>query len=190
MMVFPWIQPTGKENNVKANTTFLIGMAFFVGLTLCQITVFNHQAVASPARNNQPLWEYQDLKYIDPWGDSDSNDRDAVAVYSKSDTNFFYFRVDLLDLTDESNIDLYCAIDYKDGGNTNLISGNSNISSDIQWDVLVVLNNKTGHKVLDSSYVDHPEYFNDSDYQSELEKALPTLLEKTRDSSTDSQKMF
>jgi len=159
----------GKENNVKANTTFLIGMALLVGLTLFQITVVNHQAAAAPARNNQPLWEYQDLKCLDPWGDSDSNDRDAVAVYSKSDTNFFYFRVDLLDLTNESNIDLYCAIDCRDGGNTSLINGNSVLSSDIQWDVLMALNNKTGHKVLDSSYVDHPEYFNDSDYQSELD---------------------
>ena len=154
---------------MKTDNAGWIGIVFFAGLTLYLVTVVCHQAVATPAKYNQTLWEHKDLKFLDPWGDSDSNGRDAVAVYSKSDINFFYFRVDILDLTNESDIDLYLAIDYKDGGNTKLINGNSDLSSDIQWDLLVALNNKTEHKVLDSSYVDHPEYFNNSDYQSELD---------------------
>ena len=74
-----------KENNLKANTTGFIKIALLAGLTLYQIALVDHRASAAPASNNQPLWEYQDLKCLDPWGDSDSNVRDAVAVYSKSD---------------------------------------------------------------------------------------------------------
>ena len=67
------------------------------------------------------FWQYEHLKSLDPWGDSDGDTRDAVAVYVKEDTNVFHFRIDLMDLRSDSSLNVYFAIDYKTGGN-NLIT--------------------------------------------------------------------
>ncbi len=146
-----------------------IGLAFFAGLTLYLTAVVDHEAVAVPATNDQPFWKYQDLKSLDPWGDSDSDARDAVAVYVKEDVDFFYFRVDLLDLGNDSSVDLYFAIDYKTGGNTQLVNGKQSFVSDIAWDLLVVLDDAANQNIFDSAYIAHPEYFNQSSYRSELD---------------------
>jgi len=115
------------------------------------------------------FWNYADLKSLDPWGDGDSDARDAVAVYVKEQTDDLHFRLDLLDLGVDTSADLYFAIDYKAGGNTALISGNPTFASDIEWDLLVKLDDPSQQNVWDTSYTDHPSYFNQSSYQQALD---------------------
>ncbi|MEK6571071.1 MAG: hypothetical protein AABZ61_06855, partial [Bacteroidota bacterium] len=61
------------------------------------------------------IWKYENLKALDPWGDSDGDTRDIVAVYVKESTDTIHFRIDFLDIQRDSSLNLYFAIDYRSG---------------------------------------------------------------------------
>ncbi|MBF8267014.1 MAG: FlgD ig protein [Dehalococcoidia bacterium] len=121
-------------------------------------------ALASPPVNVSQseewrFWKYEDVKALDPWGDSENDARDLVAVYFKQTGVFVYFRVDLLDMQDESRPNLYLAVDYKPGGERALRKGDQTLAADIPWDLLLSLSEAGQQSALDADYADHPAYF-------------------------------
>jgi hypothetical protein len=103
-------------------------------------------------------WKYENLKSLDPWGDSDGDARDLVAIYEKEAGDSISFRIDLMDMRNDSSLNLYFVINYKPGGNTELVKGDQNFISDISWDLLFVLYDASTQAVFDTGYVNHPEY--------------------------------
>jgi PKD repeat protein len=103
-------------------------------------------------------WNATDVKCLDPWGDSDSDTRDIVALYERHDAGTVWLRVDLMDLRSAGQGDLYIALDLATGGNTALVEGVAGFASDIAWDVLAVAYPSGSWKVLDASYADHPAH--------------------------------
>jgi hypothetical protein len=115
------------------------------------------------------FWRYENLKALDPWGDSDGDARDVVAVYMKEEADAIHFRIDLMDLRSDSSLNVYFAIDYKANGNTELAKGNQNFVSDIAWDLLFVLDDSSQQAVFDTAYVDHLEYLTHAAVENQLD---------------------
>ena len=103
-------------------------------------------------------WNSTDVRCLDPWGDSDSDTRDIVALYERHDAGTLWLRVDMMDLRSAGQGDLYIALDFATGGNTALIEGMSGFVSDIAWDLLAVAYPSGSWKVLNATYADHPAH--------------------------------
>jgi len=103
-------------------------------------------------------WNSTDVKCLDPWGDSDSDTRDIVALYERHDAGTVWLRVDVMDLKSAGQGDLYIALDFATGGSTALVEGVAGFVSDIAWDVLAVAYPSGSWKVLNASYTDHPAH--------------------------------
>ncbi|MBI4281980.1 MAG: hypothetical protein HY672_00625 [Chloroflexi bacterium] len=115
------------------------------------------------------FWKYEDLKALDPWGDSESDVRDLVAVYFQQREWFPYFRVDLLDLQSASKPNLYVAIDYKPGGQRTLSEGGTDLAADTSWDLLLLLSEDGRQSAFDTDYMGHPNYLTRVTLDTELD---------------------
>lgn len=152
--------------------------SFFILLILSVYLPSSYAPGKATSASHEGWWKYEDLVFLDSWGDSDSDARDIVAVYVKEESGEFYFRVDLLDLLSNSSLNVYLAVDYKDGGNTELAKDRLDLTSDISWDLLVVIYNSNRHAVFDADYVDHPTYLNHSKCESELDYIEFSILKE------------
>src|SRR3989339_807392 len=103
-------------------------------------------------------WKKENLKSLDSWGDSDGDVRDLIAVYEKEVGDTISFRIDLMDLNTDSGLNIYFAIDYKPGGNRELIRGNQSFVTEVVWDLLYVMYDTVTQAVFDTDFNDHPEY--------------------------------
>ena len=122
------------------------------------------------AANGETNWTASTVRALDPWGDLEGNSsQDIIALYFREDEDNVYFRVDLMDLSDSRDQNIYIAIDYLDGGNTVLVQGNPNAASDISWDILLSSNASGGQLVLDTAYQDHNEYLQSFVYENTLD---------------------
>ena len=113
-------------------------------LVSCQ-TVSNHQ-------NHEDMmqdWQYGDLKLLDAI-DSDTPDRDLIAVYTRINHQFFQVRLDFLDLDNELGKDIYIPLDTNPGGNDQIMTNSHVImKSEIYWDYLVQINSSRTVEILD-----------------------------------------
>ena len=159
-----------RENNTIAPLIVLFSFLCLLGLPpstrnqLSAITTISPDSV-----RNWRFWKYENLKVLDPWGDSDGDSRDLVALYVKEEVDSMHFRVDMLDMRSDSSINVYFAIDYKSGGNTELVKGNQNFVSEIVWDLLFVMYDSSKHAFFDTNYTEHPEYLTHTAVENQLD---------------------
>jgi hypothetical protein len=148
-------------------------LSLLMGALGISVLAFHPRSVVSTSQaygtTDWKFWRYANLKSLDPWGDSNGDTRDVVAVYMKEESDTIHFRIDLMDLRSDSSQNVYFAIDYKAGGNTKLVKGNQSFVSDIAWDLLFVLYDSSNQVVFDTSYVDHPEYFTHAAIENQLD---------------------
>lgn len=105
----------------------------------------------------ETTWKYEDLKLLDPWGDSAGDGQDIVAVYEKeASDNRLYFRVDVLDMQGEARPNLFLAIDYRPGGSTTLVRGKPALTSDLQWELLMSFTSAGQGHLYDLGFTDQP----------------------------------
>ncbi|MGV7224899.1 MAG: hypothetical protein ACQ9MH_25700 [Nitrospinales bacterium] len=134
------------------------------------LILFLISPVVCGAANGETNWTASTVRALDPWGDLEGNSsQDIIALYFREDEDNVYFRVDLMDLSDSRDQNIYIAIDYLDGGNTVLVQGNPNAASDISWDILLSSNASGGQLVLDTAYQDHNEYLQSFVYENTID---------------------
>ena len=148
-------------------------LSFVIGILGITFMAFRPQKDASTSQaygtTDWRFWKYEHLKLLDPWGDSDGDVRDVAAIYVKEGADTLHFRVDLMDLRQDSTLNVYFAIDYKFGGNTELIKGNQYFVSDISWDLLFVLYDSSQQAIFDTTYIDHPDYLAHAALENQLD---------------------
>lgn len=94
--------------------------------------------VLQSERDHHPYnWKPEDVKGLDPWGDSVWSETDIIAIYERQNENVFEFRLDILDFQEGELAPIYFAIDFVDGGSTKAGPQNDALSFDIEWDLLV-----------------------------------------------------
>lgn len=125
------------------------------------------------AEMNWKFWQAEDVKGLDPWGDSNGDSNDLVAVYFKQTDNLYYFRVDLLDFHADTSPNLYLALDFLPGGVKSLGSGN--LKADISWDLLVSVSRSGTSSAIDASFADRSEYISNLKIDSQLDYVEFTL---------------
>lgn len=135
-------------------------------------------ASSTVSRTDWRFWRHEDVKSLDPWGDSDNDARDAVAVYAKENVDTLYFRIDFLNLRSDTIPNIYFAIDYKPGGNTSLVATNQDLVSDISWDLLLWLSESGQQAAFDTNYVDHPTVITHFTSDSELDYVEFSITEE------------
>ncbi len=82
-------------------------------------------------------WTHEDVKLLDPWGDSTADSTDLIALYERHGSDRVQIRVDLLDLRDGDQPPVLIGLDYRDGGSRTLGHSSDVGSFDIDWDLLV-----------------------------------------------------
>jgi len=88
-------------------------------------------------RDQHPYnWQPEDVKGLDMWGDSASDDTDIVALYEREMDGNLEFRLDLLDFQDGDLAPIYFAIDFLEGGSSQ-VDPASALAVEIEWDLLV-----------------------------------------------------
>ena len=91
-------------------------------------------------RDHHPYnWLPEDVKGLDPWGDSASDATDIVAIYQRQMDDNFEFRLDILNFEDEELAPVYFAIDFLDGGSSQVDPQNTALSFDLDWELLVAV---------------------------------------------------
>lgn len=113
-------------------------------------------------------WQHEDLKGLDPWGDTESRAMDIVAVYEKEEPDFLRFRLDFLDLPTEMITPTHFALDFVSGGSTVVEPGNVTITFDVEWDLMVSISG-TSHILYDSTFVEHPDLLADVQVDRQLD---------------------
>ena len=113
-------------------------------------------------------WEYEDLKGLDPWGDSESAAMDIVAVYDKEEPDSLQFRLDFLDLPTDVITPTFFALDFTAGGTTLIEPGNGTVTFDIEWDLMVSISG-TNFTLVDSTFTQHPELLLDAQIDRQLD---------------------
>ncbi len=107
-------------------------------------------------------WNPEDVRLLDELDDV-AGYREIVALYSHEGEEEYYFRLDLFSLAEnveENSLDVYLALQGGTGANRALVQGTAGFSSDMQWDVLVVIDDLYRCRVLDGDYEETP-YFAD-----------------------------
>ena len=102
-------------------------------------------------------WESADVKGLDPWGDSGSQEVDIIALYEKEETDFQAFRLDFMDLQSDTLMPTYFAIDFKEGGSAQIEPNNSAPVFDIEWDLMLLVSGAQ-FVLYDSSFTEHPDW--------------------------------
>jgi len=93
--------------------------------------------VLSSERDHHPYnWQTEDVKGLDPWGDSASDDTDIIAIYQREMNGNFEFRLDILNFEDDELDPIYFAVDFLEGGSSQISPGSS-LAFEIEWDLLV-----------------------------------------------------
>jgi hypothetical protein len=94
-------------------------------------------AACAPGRETSPgsEWKYEDLRVLSP-GDLEIPEYDLIAAYSRIAGEDLQIRLDLLDLTSQSNFDMYIALDTTPGGSNALPL---DVSASVNWDTLLIL---------------------------------------------------
>ena len=88
-------------------------------------------------RDHHPYnWLPEDVKGLDPWGDSTSDATDIVAIYQREMDGNFEFRLDIMNFENDDLSPIYFAVDFLDGGSTQVSSQNS-LTFEVEWDLLV-----------------------------------------------------
>lgn len=113
-------------------------------------------------------WKYEDLKALDPWGDSESAAMDIVAIYEKEEPDSMQFRLDFLDLPTDVITLTHFAIDFMNGGTALIEPGIMTPTFDIQWDLMVSISG-TNFTLLDSAFLHHPELLLDGQIDRQLD---------------------
>lgn len=96
-------------------------------------------------------WVHEDVVGLDDWGEHDNTHADLVALYSKALPDQVDFRIDYMDMTNPSPSRTFVGLDFKNGGQTALTSGNANPSMDVGWDVLIEIDGQA-ISALDTSF--------------------------------------
>ena len=91
-----------------------------------------------------PEWQYTDLKAIDP-ADATVPEMDIIAVFTRKMGDEYQIRLDMLELGDTINHDLYLLLDTKHGGSHRLPV---NSSIDMQWEVMISIPASGGIQVF------------------------------------------
>ncbi len=104
----------------------LIILSCLIAMTAC-----------APANLTSPqsAWEYGDLRTLAP-ADSIQVDLDLIALYTRLAGSDFQVRLDLLELTPDTQADLYLALDTDPGGTDTLPF---EARAEIDWDILLVI---------------------------------------------------
>jgi hypothetical protein len=125
----------------KVIQTFLI--ILFLSLTSCSPSFETRSTWELPAD-----WSYTNLRAIDP-SDTDRPAQDILATYVRFHRGKakVQIRIDFLDLTTRSDLDLYIAIDHAPGGSNSLPI---NTTPDISWDTLLIIPESGDIQALDS----------------------------------------
>ncbi len=109
-------------------------------------------------------WMASDLRALDTNGDTYNfgngadTARDVVAVYSRSEGDSVYFRVDLFDFTaaqPSGDIDLYVAIDCAPGGEE-WLPDFTDCKTDYPWEVVLCVYDSTFFNVYESGWTNRP----------------------------------
>ena len=87
-----------------------------------------------------PDWSSNDLRYLDP-AEAFQPSVDLIAAYTRLDGNELDIRLDLLDLAEIPDQDLYIALDYFPGGTTELPF---QAKTSLAWDTLLVVSAHRG----------------------------------------------
>ena len=81
-------------------------------------------------------WQPEDVKGLDPWGDSTSDATDIVAIYQREMDGNFEFRLDIMNFEEDDELPpIYFAVDFLEGGST-LVDPESSLPFEIEWDLL------------------------------------------------------
>jgi hypothetical protein len=124
--------------------------------------------VIASERDHHPYnWQPEDVKGLDPWGDSESDATDLVAIYQRQMEGDFEFRLDILNFEDEQLPPIYFAIDFLEGGGTQVSPGIS-LAFEIEWDLLVsVIGGE--FTLYDPSFTDISDQFVTSEINHQLD---------------------
>jgi len=103
-------------------------------ISLCIAGIF---VACSPAEETalDASWEYVDLRILSTYGNT-KPESDLIAAYTRFAGSDLQIRLDLLDLTFESDADIYIALDTGPGGTPLLPITDT---ADIEWDTLLVI---------------------------------------------------
>jgi len=174
---YPYNAQTGISNIDMGSTTSFSadlwnGAAFYVAVTATNgLEVSAYSNIELFQMSTSKKWSANDVKGLDPWGDSNGDSKDIIALYHKQDSQYLYFRVDLMNLASTGDQDVYIAIDYKDGGNTALVSGsaNSGFAADIAWDALLRTSAGSTQEFFDTSYQKQADVIKSYIYESQVD---------------------
>jgi hypothetical protein len=113
-------------------------------------------------------WDYRDLRALSDY-DNLNSEGDFIAGYSRLAGSDLQLRFDLLDMPTSGTIDFYIALDTEPGGIRQLpING----SSEIDWDILLVLPALGSPQAFSSNSIDGSNLEKDIESQFPLRKDL------------------
>ena len=120
------------------------------------------------------FWTYQDLIGLDPWGDSSSTSQDIIAVYEKELDDSIIFRLDIMDFLTETITATHVVLDYKSGGNNQIVNGSDLVTSDIYWDLLISITGSS-FALIDTSFTEISGLLSDTQIDHQLDFVAFTL---------------
>ncbi|MBN2000695.1 hypothetical protein JW935_24310 [candidate division KSB1 bacterium] len=112
----------------KGQLTALLNVICLILVLLCSGVL---------GKNSGKRWDNTTLKSLDPWGDTKYKSFDILATYYRQNSDSCFFRIDFLDLDQDTIPAVILLIDNEPGGETQVQLDNNTISTDIQWDYLI-----------------------------------------------------
>ena len=109
-------------------------LSFWIGLSLV-ISACGANRTISALGSDSQVWSYNDLRSLDP-AEAIQPSVDLIAAYTQLDGTELRLRLDLLDLTEIPDQDLYIALDFSPGGSKELPI---QTTTDLAWDTLLVV---------------------------------------------------